>query len=245
MTTGEPEIVKKCEATGGVRRTSTFDYVFDRSFSARLDCHYLLQAPDGVDTRTPLVVTLHGFGANPESMLKLTARLFDVPVIVAAVQGPYQFFLNAETRDAGYGWITNRRPAESIRLHRDMVLHVLDEVGTEFGIPAGRRLLAGFSQAVALNYRFAATCPEAIRGVIAICGGLPGDWDDGDYKTVSAAILHIARRQDQYYPPAVTEAYAQRLRTRAVDVEFHLVDGGHQMPSEGNRIVSPWLRRLS
>ena len=47
----------------------------DRTFSARLDSHYLLQAPDLVDARTPLVVTLHGFGANPETMLRLTARL--------------------------------------------------------------------------------------------------------------------------------------------------------------------------
>ena len=121
----------------------------DRTFPVRMDCHYLLQAPDVVDPRTPLVVTLHGFGANPEAMLKLTARLFDAPAVFAALQGPYQFFLGADTRNVGYGWITSRRPAESIRLHRDMVLHVLEEAGREYGIPVGRRILAGFSQAVA------------------------------------------------------------------------------------------------
>ena len=49
----------------------------DRTFSARLDFHYLLLAPDVVDAlnaRTLLVVTLHGFGSNPETMLQLTAR---------------------------------------------------------------------------------------------------------------------------------------------------------------------------
>jgi predicted esterase len=56
-----------------------------------------------------------------------------------------------------------------------MVLHVLDEAGGQLGIPPERHLLAGFSQAMALNYRFASTYPDAIRGVIAICGGLPGD----------------------------------------------------------------------
>jgi phospholipase/carboxylesterase len=216
----------------------------DRTFSVRLDCHYLLRAPDLVDTRTPLVVTLHGFGANPETMLRLTARLFDTPPVIAALQGPYQFFLGAKNREVGYGWITHRTPAESIRLHRDMVLHVLEDVGRQFGIPPGQRLLAGFSQAVALNYRFAATCPDAVRGVIAVCGGLPSDWDDGSYQTVSAAVLHIARRQDEYYPPSVTEHYEKRLRQRAADVEFHLLDGGHQMPSDGNSVVGPWLRRI-
>lgn len=216
----------------------------DRSFQARLDCHYLLQAPDHVDERTPLVVSLHGFGGNPEAMLKLTTRLFDTPPVVAALEGPYRFFLSPGVRDVGFGWITNRRPAESIRLHRDMVRHVLDEAGEQFRIPRERRLLAGFSQSVALNYRFAATCPGAVRGVIAICGGLPSDWDDGTYQPIAASVLHIATRQDEYYPLSVTDSYPERLRRHAADVEFHHMDGTHRMPPSGNAIVTPWLQRI-
>jgi len=216
----------------------------DRSFAARLDCHYLVEALDFVDATTPLVLTLHGFGANPESMLPLTARLFDRPAVLAALQGPYQFFLRAETRAVGYGWITGRRPSESIRLHRDMVLYALDEAGREYGIPPERRILVGFSQAVALNYRFAATCPGAVRGVIGICGGLPGEWNDRAGETIHAPVLHIARRQDEFYGPALTDCYAQKLGRRAAGVEFHLIEGGHRMPSEGNRFVGPWLERI-
>ncbi|HEV3330071.1 MAG TPA: hypothetical protein VG096_03755 [Bryobacteraceae bacterium] len=215
-----------------------------RTFSARLDCHYLLRAPNVVDAETALVVTLHGFGANPETMLTLTERLFEAKPVVAATQGPNQFFLGEKNREVGFGWITSRHPAESIRLHRDMVLHVLAEAGREFGITPERRLLAGFSQAVSLNYRLAATCPEAVRGVIAICGGIPSDWEEGDYQPVKAALLHVARREDEYYPPKVTEQYPARLRLRASDVEFHLLDGGHTMPSQGNLVVDPWMRRI-
>jgi predicted esterase len=218
--------------------------VIDRAFTARLDCHYLLRIPEEVDAHTPLVVTLHGFGMNPPTMLNLTARLFRTQPVIAALQGPYQFFLTATAQEVGYGWITNRWPQESIRLHRDMVLQVLQSVGEEFGIPPMRRLLAGFSQAVALNYRFAARCPQAVRGVIGICGGVPSDWESGDYQMVSAALLHIARRQDQLYPPDKARQYPERLRKRAADVEFHLLDGGHQMPSAAVDIVEPWLARL-
>ena len=125
-----------------------------------------------------------------------------------------------------------------------MILHVAAEAGGEFGIPPERRLLVGFSQSVGLNYRFAGTHPGAVRGVVGICGGLPEDWDEGPYEPVTAAVLHIARREDQFYPPAVTERYAERLRQRAADVEFHLIDGGHQMPSRGGRIIEPWLSRI-
>jgi predicted esterase len=219
------------------------DQVLHRSFSARLDAHYLLRVPE-IDSETPLVVTLHGFGSNPETMLKLTELLFDNPPLIAALQGPNQFFIGQQQREVGYGWNTNRHSAESIRLHHDLVLHVLNEAGREFGIAPERRLLLGFSQSVSLNYRFSATHPAALRGVIGICGGLPGDWESGRYQSVQAAVLHIARRADEYYPPAVTEQYETRLRLRASDVEFHLLEGGHRVPSKGRLIVGGWLRRI-
>jgi predicted esterase len=119
-----------------------------------------------------------------------------------------------------------------VRLHHDMLLYVLDEVGRQYGIPAERRLLVGFSQPVGMNYRFAATHPGAVRGVIGICGGIPKNWEEGPYGKVSASLLHIARSEDEFYGPAVTEKYAERLRLRANDVEFHLLDSGHQVSIE-------------
>ena len=94
--------------------------ILDRTFSARLDCHYFLLEPDA-DSPSPLVLTLHGFGANPRAMLQPTARLFERQPVIAALQGPNQFFLRAGNRDVGYGWITNS-PAESIRMHHEIVL---------------------------------------------------------------------------------------------------------------------------
>ena len=99
----------------------------DRTFSARLDCHYLLLAPDVVDAldaRTLLVVTLHGFGCNAETMMQLTARLFEDQPVIASLQGPNQFFLGVANRAVGYGWITSRRPAESIPKSGDATLPV-------------------------------------------------------------------------------------------------------------------------
>ncbi len=220
------------------------DDVRHGGFSARLDCHYLLQLPEAEDSGTALVVTLHGFGQTPEAMLHLTRKLFGPRHIIASLQGPNQFFLDEKTLQVGYGWNTNRHAASSIRLHHDMVLHVLNEAGREQGIPPQRRILAGFSQPVSLNYRFAGTFPDAVRGVVGVCGGLPGDWETGSYQPVTAAVLHIARREDEYYPPAVTEQYPARLRLRVMDQEFHLIDGGHRVPSQGRAIVEGWLGRV-
>lgn len=214
------------------------------TFSARLDCHYLLRPPETADAGTLLVVTLHGFSSNPEAMLRLTAGMFGPRHAIAALQGPNQFYLGAHSQDVGYGWATSRHADASIRLHHEMVLHTLQEAGRSHGIPPERRLLAGFSQPVSLNYRFAATYPSAVRGVIGLCGGLPSDWETASYQPVTAAVLHIARRADEYYPPEVTDRYPERLRVRAREVEFHQLDGGHRFPSKGAAIVEDWVRRV-
>jgi predicted esterase len=214
------------------------------TFSARLDCHYVLRLPETFDSHTLLAVALHGFGQSAEIMLPLTEKMFGPHPVVAALQGPNQFFRDGKNMEVGYGWNTSRHAPASIRLHHDMVRHVLNEAGREYGIPPERRILVGFSQPVSLNYRLVATFPGEVRGVVGVCGGLPGDWESGAYQPVSAAVLHIARRQDEWYPPAVTEQYPERLRLRVLDLEFHLLEGGHHFPSKGNAIVESWLARI-
>jgi len=216
----------------------------ERTFSARLGCRYLLDASEPVDSSSVLVAALHGFGQNAEDMLRLTRLMVGSRHAIAAIEGPYGFFSGTATDKVGYGWITSRRPAESIRLHHEMVLHVLEDAGSELAIPPDRRLLVGVSQSVSLNYRFAEAHPDAIRGVVAVCGALPGDWDDQHPAPLRAAVLHIARRQDEFYPPERTEQYARRLRLRCDDVEFHQFEGGHRFPSGSGPVWENWLNSI-
>jgi len=209
-----------------------------------MGCRYLLQAPPRIDSNTVLVAALHGFSGNAEDMLRLTSLLVGPHQAVAAIEGPYGFFLGAGTEKVGYGWITSRRPADSIRLHHDMVRHVLEEAGTELAIPPERRILLGFSQPVGLGYRFAEAHPAAVRGVVGLCGGLPGDWDDVHPGRIRPAVLHVARSQDETYPPERTEQYPARLRLRCDDVEFHSLEGGHRFPSKAGPIWEKWLSRI-
>src|ERR1051326_708247 len=134
------------------------------SFSARLDCHYLLRAPEAIDAGAALVLALHGFGQDAESMLPLTEKLIGRRHVIASLEGPNQFFLPGKPGEVGFGWVGARHAPTSIRLHHEMVLHVLNEAGREYGIRQERRVLLGFSQSVSLNYRFAATWPDSVRG---------------------------------------------------------------------------------
>ncbi|MBI3681395.1 MAG: hypothetical protein HY235_13505 [Acidobacteria bacterium] len=214
------------------------------AFSLPVRCHYLLHVPP--HPHDLLFLALHGYGMNARTMLELALQALGPNQLVASLQAPNQFYLQQSPAGSqiGYNWGTRDHGAASIRLHHEMVRHVRSELENRFQIPAVRTILIGFSQPVGYNYRFAATCPAEIGGVIGICGGVPKDFETGDYTRVSAALVHIARQEDEFFPPSVTADYERKLRTRAADVEFHLLPGSHRFPSKAGQVIEPWLKRV-
>jgi predicted esterase len=93
-----------------------------------------------------------------------------------------------------------------------------------------------------LDYRFAFTHPNVLRGVIGICGGLPGDWDANDtYTETGAAIFHLAGEHDEYYGPERVAGYEAQLRQRAPDVLFRSYDAGHEISTAMRKDIREWL----
>lgn len=217
-----------------------------KTFPIATEARYLLHVPrEGCDLA---IVALHGYGMTPEDMLRLTAMSLDGNQVVASLQAPNQHY-GAEGPGAGkaaYNWGIRQHHPQSVRLHHEIVLRVIEDIGSRFGIPPRRCVLLGFSQPVGLNYRFIGTHPEAAGGVIGICGGVPKDWEEPDrYKSVAAPLLHIARADDEFFPAAVANEFPARLRAHAANVEYHLLPGAHRYPSGARKIVLEWLDRLS
>ena len=105
-----------------------------------------------------------------------------------------------------------------------------------------RVFLLGFSQSCALNYRFAFTHREALRGVVGICGGVPGDWETSPvYGETRASVLHLSGTRDEFYPPGRVAPYAEQLRRRARDVETRAYDAAHEFVPEMRADVRAWL----
>lgn len=214
--------------------------------SVNLDVGFLLHVPTAVDSKTLLVLTLHGYGSSPEVMLRLSIPAVGEDCIVASIRGPNQAYAsgNPATEEVAYNWGTRRHPELNIALHHEIVRTVAAELRARFSIDARRTVLMGFSQPVGLNYRFIGTHPEEAGGVIAICGGVPKDWSEDKYQPVAAPILHISRSEDEFFSKEYVSNFPERLRQHASDVEFHLLPGGHRFPSKSRPIISAWRERV-
>jgi phospholipase/carboxylesterase len=217
----------------------------ERCLVQQIPCYYDLYVPPGEGPK-PLIIATHGYGGDKSSMMKLMQRINDRDFVIAALQGPHQHLVmpSAESPKLGYGvgWLSNFKPEESVALHHRLVRDLIDNLNDI--ADASRVFLVGFSQSVGVNFRFAFTYPGQVRGVVAICGGIPGDWETEDkYEAGKVDVLYIAAERDEYYTPDRMRQNAESLKRRARSVVLRFFDAGHEVPREAYTIINEWLSR--
>jgi predicted esterase len=227
--------------------------VVERRMVQEFACYYDLFVPDGAGPR-PLLVALHGYGGDKASMMRLARRILGDnrkngggrDFVVASLQGPHQHIVRPGKRPEplgyGFGWLTNFKPEESVALHHRNLTEIIETLTGEGVADAARVFLLGFSQAVGLNFRYAFTHPERVRGVVAVCGGIPGDWGaEGKYRAGEVDVLYVAAERDEFYPPERIREYARALERRARSVELRFFDSEHEVPREAEPVIAQWL----
>lgn len=218
----------------------------DLTLNAEIKLYYDLYKP--VTLPAPLLIALHGYGANKRQIMSEARQMAPETFAILSLQGFHQHMKEPKEPGGplrfGFGWLTNFHPEDSVGVHHQALLDLAQKLMTEGVVDAKRVFLLGFSQTCALNYRFAFTHPELLRGVIGICGGLPGDWETSEaYKPTHAAVLHLTGAKDEFYPPSRVSDYEERLRLRAADVEFKSYDAAHEIVAEMREDVRGWLNK--
>lgn len=229
---------------GAILMASQEQLETERSLTAEIKIYYDLQAPEL--TPAPLLIALHGYGANKRQMMREARQMAPADFAIAALQGFHQHMKEPKESGGplrfGFGWLTNFHPEESVAIHHQAMIDLIETVVAQGIADRQKIFLLGFSQSCALNYRFAFTHADLLRGVIGICGGLPGDWETNEsYKPTSAAVFHLAGSQDEFYTPARVADYAKQLCLRASDVTFRTYEVGHDFTPQMRPDIRGWL----
>jgi len=222
------------------------DQSIERSVVAQINLYYDVVLPESQPA--PLLIALHGYGAGKWHATREAKLIAPDGFAIASLQGPHQHLREPKSPGGplrfGFGWLTSFRPEESVAIHHQAILEIIDSLAREKIIDTQRVFLLGFSQSCALNYRFAFTHANVLHGVVGICGGLPGDWETGAiYQSTGAAVFHLAGTRDEFYPPARVENYEQQLRLRANDVQFRSYDAEHEISAAMRADIREWLKQ--
>ena len=216
----------------------------DLSVKAEINLYYDLYLPENFESRAPLLVAVHGYGAHKRYMMREAQLIAPEDFVIVSLQAPHQHFRQSEGGyKIGFGWLTDYKSEESVRLHHDFVLQVIEKLAENKTIDAQKIYLYGFSQACALDFRFAFTFPEAVKGVIGICGGIPSDLETNEnYKILNADVFYLYSTDDEFYPLEKYDNFVLKLEQRIPNLQTKKYQAKHEITDEMRDDVKNWLK---
>jgi predicted esterase len=238
----------------------------EQTLTSPLTCYFDVEPPSHPSRRKkwPVLIGTHGYEGNKESMMRLLLRITAGEMIAASLQGPYQFWLpdrdavgagegnalasgaGAGRRRVGFGWGTNYRGLDSVAFHHHAMRQLIATLVRDHRVDPRRVFLVAFSQSCSYNYRFAFTHPGMVRGVVAVCGGIPGDWKENPaYQKDAAHVLHIAATEDHWYSREKNKQYRADLPLRAASTDFRFYNSPHRFPRTAIPHIRRWVEKIA
>lgn len=206
----------------------------------------VLDSP-GVEDDAPVIVLMHGRGADPSDLVGLRSALPDRTALVL----PRAPFAAAEW-GYGPGWAWYRyagddRPeAETFRAAQLALDQMLESLPDTLGYRPGPIVVGGFSQGGTMSLARALRRPGEVAGVLNFSGFLPDHPD----VTVSPESVRGTKffwghgTADPAIPFALAERGRRALREADADLEAHDYPMGHAISPDEMRHAAAWLERV-
>ena len=222
---------------------SEFHLETDLSVKASINLYYDLYVPDNLTKPAPLLISVHGYGAHKRYMMREAQLVAPPQFVIAAPQAPFQHFRQIEGGyKIGFGWLTDYKSDESVSLHHNFLLEIIETLAAKNMVDAEQVYLLGFSQACALNFRFAFTFPEIIKSIVGICGGIPSDLATNEnYQPTDAPVFYQYATDDEFYAPEKYAGYVEKLNDFLPDFTAKQYDAKHEISDAMRDDIKVWL----
>jgi phospholipase/carboxylesterase len=206
---------------------------------------YLTVLPDGYDADAsyPMIIMLHGFGANMHDLAGLAPAINPTGYVYACPNAPIPF--NLGLGHAGFGWMTPRGGStpEEVARSESLLADFFEGVMQKFGVAPGNALLLGFSQGGGMTYRCGLGRADIFAGLVALSATLPDAAElDGRLPQDRRQPIFLAHgRYDQMIAESTAYAAKDYLEAAGYSPVFHVYDMGHEISGELLGDLVPWI----
>lgn len=135
---------------------------------------YLSLVPDSFSEvgNYPLVVLLHGYGADMHDLAELGPTIDSTEYVYVLPNGPQAAFVGMDPSMRAWFERGGEESPEGVALARERLQALLEVVWKRFGTSAGQTVLVGFSQGGNLALRHGLPAPQHFAGIASIAGSL-------------------------------------------------------------------------
>ena len=203
--------------------------------------HVVHKSPDIPSEGAPLLLLLHGYGANEEDLLGLAPHL-DARLVCVSARAPYALDFG------GFAWFNIEIGAEGMRFDfaeaEESLVQVLSLVDALRRVHRPARIfIAGFSQGASMALAAALKRPRDFAGVIALSGLCKPEMLPQDAGSVQGLKIFMSHgRFDPVIPIAQARASRDLLTPLGLDLLYKEYDMPHAIAQPCLEDLASWLR---
>jgi phospholipase/carboxylesterase len=214
---------------------------------------FVLLQPDSAPEAAsgwPLVIFLHGFGANMYDLVSLSTAIDSDHYAYAFPNAPY--VVRFASGQFGYSWSAERDgvipPRPGAPSLEELLGAFLEEVTQQTETPPGQIVLAGFSQGGGLALRYGLPRPDVFAGLACLSGAFRNADQETllsrlpEQRTQPILVAHGARDpQVRIDVGRATKAFLESVGYTPLYREYEM---GHEITPEELRDFTPWLHEV-
>jgi phospholipase/carboxylesterase len=207
---------------------------------------YRLRPPqtNGAGSNIPLLVMMHGRGANEGDVYELVPYVNREFLIVA----PRGVEVHEETERGAYRWFNWSGEESNTEMFEPAIQKLsalVEELAQQFPLNRSRIYFGGFSQGASMACLMSLVRPELVAGVIAHSGFLP---PSPGLKTITGnasgkPFFFAHGTGDELISLEQAHTTADLLKEAGAQVEFREYPLGHETSPESRRDLADWLHR--
>lgn len=209
---------------------------------------YLTLYPDAYveEKPYPLVVCLHGFGANMEDLTGLVSALDPCGYLYVFPNGPLAAIDGADVSQRAWYERGGFESPEAVGFALQAFDGFVQEVLERYRVPAGKVVLLGFSQGGAVALRYGLPRPDRFAGIAVLSGSLRQVEDlRPDLPAARVQPIFVGHgTRDSLVPVELSHKLVAFLEGEGYQPFFRTYPMDHQISLAELRDLGPWVRKV-
>lgn len=213
-----------------------------RQYEGKGCLYYLASEPDNVNSSTPIIILLHGYGSNEKDLFELRAQLPAQAIIIAArapqtiSPGSFAWYNLDFSKGTPVG------KASEMLGSIEKVQQFIGEIKSKYS-NTNKVYLLGFSQGSIMSMGIALIHPEKVSGIVALSGRLPEDIlkKNEPQGKIKPEVFMGHGSTDKIIDVTLARAAKAHLLQCGLKPEYHEYEMGHQISGPEMHDIQQWF----